>query len=267
MHYTLRQLFMFTILLIIAIAMVACGSKRSGEQCFHQAIACVNKGEMVEAVVHAQEALELFEASHDSDGIFNSKVYLSMVYGSMGQDKESYDMLKSIRIRKSAVNDSTAMFYQNYLRLYALFASKDDDRKTLALFNQLLELEKGKPDEKKSELYLDMANKAEILVKLGRYQEAKILLDSIDHHPITDKRNYVDQVYYARALLAFKQADYANAEHYARMCIKYQKPYTSWGNYENSLLILLKVDQYKADFASYIAHRDSLDTVRRDYKG
>jgi tetratricopeptide (TPR) repeat protein len=266
MKGTIFHLIIYFFAVDILFSLIGCGNKPGGDELLKQSIYDFNKNKVVDAVMGTQKAIDAFESANDSDGVFEARVYLAMIYHSIGQRQKAFDVIRNTKYR--FIKDNY-MFSMNYYRCLALYKStiEHENRQAIDVFDKLIKLDINELPKDTNALYVDKANKAELLVMENDTAGAWKIVREISDNPTSNSINYDSEILIVLARLHLFNHDYDNTLKYANKCIEHTVPHKNIDNYSNALRILMHVDSVRHDVGSYIAHRDRLETINNKVKG
>lgn len=226
-----------------------------------------NNDSMLASFGKLQEAVTAFRELNDSDRLFESIVYLSMVYDQIGQKKEAYSTLKTMGFRD--VGNYEAYSSQYYLRMMAYYSAllDKDYSKSENYTKMAVDFSRRKYPADKSKAYIDIANLAELYIMGDKHGQAWQIVNEIAAYDSTDNQLYRSELHYCRGLLYDYEglADSAYTEY--NRSLAYSRRYNAIDNELNALTMLLRADSAAGRLLPYIHHRQTLDSLKARQNG
>ncbi len=249
-----------TFLLTLTV-LLSCETKHeNGRSIFDQAMIEWENQNLPVAYRQFHRAAAAFKEEGDNVGVFEANSHLGIICGIIGQKREGYKLLKSTKyyhVKKKGNYSS-----QYYWRMMAYYAfTLDNDYKTaLTCMKNLLELDKKDFPGKKTWLYMDMANMAEMFYVTGQTAKAWETIKRLESNPLKDDR-YLSQTYYVHSMLLEKEGQTDSSRIYAKMSMEYSSRYGEMENEANALKIIMRSDSINGNLTEYIRNRDKYDSL------
>ena len=249
-----------TFLLTLTV-LLSCETKHeNGRSIFDQAMIEWENQNLPVAYRQFHRAAAAFKEEGDNVGVFEANSHLGIICGIIGQKREGYKLLKSTKyyhVKKKGNYSS-----QYYWRMMAYYAfTLDNDYKTaLTCMKNLLELDKKDFPSKKTWLYMDMANMAEMFYVTGQTAKAWETIKRLENNPLKDDR-YLSQTYYVHSMLLEKEGQTDSSRIYAKMSMEYSSRYGEMENEANALKVIMRSDSINGNLTEYIRNRDKYDSL------
>lgn len=230
---------------------------KEGKQAF-------NDNDLLTSFSKLQKARTIFDNTKDSNGYFESTVYLCLLYNKIGQNDESYNLLMPLKFIDLPDQDSYASLY--YLRMKSYFyLVKDKNYKEAKHFTKrCITFAKEKHPTDTALLYMDKANLAELYFLAGEYKNAEYIVDKlIKAKPVTFKM-YLSELYYCQGLLMYHNKRYDSAYTAFTKSLSASRDYEAFDNEKNTLQMLCKLDSIANDLNNYIRHKHEYDSLKEE---
>lgn len=226
-----------------------------------------NQNKIIKAFDLIQQARTGFEEHGDSVGIFESSVYLSMLYEDIGQRENAYKLMKSLKFIE-APNLKT-FSSQYYLRLKGWYAAtvEKDYAEAERLNRQSIEYNKRKYPDQESFVYMDMANLAEMHILQGKYREAEQIVNHLLQSEKPSHKQYLSQVLYCKALIQQHRNQTDSAYVTLDRSLYYSRKYTTYANHLNALLDMARIDSLQGNMPAYFSHKDEHNSLKQWLQG
>lgn len=226
-----------------------------------------NKNDVVGAFNKLQQAVAEFEELNDGDGLFESVVYLTMVYDQIGQKKKAYDVLKKVKFRE--VPNYKTYSSQYYLRMKAYYcATIDKNYKQAEIFTRrAINFSKEKYPHDTAFMYMDMANLAELYIMDGEYQRAHQTIKTIEQLKPVKYQLYLSELYYCRGRLFYIYNNVDSAYDAFNKSLYFSRKYNAFDNQLMVLRMMTKLDSTAGNIKPYIKHRSEYDKLNEKLKG
>lgn len=255
------------LLFISALIITGCANKKEeGQALFENGLKNMKNGNLPIAYRQIRQAVMVFEEENDSIGMFEAKTHLSLLCSVIGQKKEGYELIKStpyFHVKRKGIYSSQ---YYWRMKAYYAFTLENDYQTASVCINNLLKLDSIDFPEKKTYLYMDKANQAEMYLMTKQTDRAWEVIRELENSPLKDDQ-YLSQTYYIHALLLMQEGKADSACAYARRSIEYSSRYNAPENEANAMKIIMKNDSAKGDIASYIRQRNSYDSLTNHIRG
>ena len=227
----------------------------------------LNKDSVVGAFRKMQLAKGMFEELNDSDGLFESYVYLGMIYDQIGQRKKAYETMKKTQFRD--VKPYQYYSSQYYLRMMAYYTAiyEKNYEKALELNQQTIAFSKKNYPKNITHIYTDLANQVELYFMMKDWKKARLLLDSLQQAMPVKQDLYKSQMHLCNAILFKEQGMTDSAYFYYQQCYVYANKYNSYDNLMVSLDELAAIDLQRNDMNAYVQHHQTKDLLEKEWQG
>lgn len=256
------NIFIRNITVFLAIILLASGCKESekGREVFDQAMIEWENGNLPVAYRQFHRAAALFDDEGDDKGVFEAKSHLSIICGIIGQKREGYNLLKSTKyyhVKKKG--NYSSQYYWRMMAYYA-FTLDNDYQTAMHCMKKLLELDKKDFPTKKTWLYMDLGNQAEMYFVTGQTDKAWSIVRFLENNPLKDDR-YLSQTYYVHSMLLEREGQADSSRIYAKRSMEYSSRYGELENEANALKIIMRSDSINGNLTDYIRNRDMYDSL------
>ena len=249
-----------TFLLTLTV-LLSCETKHeNGRSIFDQAMIEWENQNLPVAYRQFHRAAAAFKEEGDNVGVFEANSHLGIICGIIGQKREGYKLLKSTKyyhVKKKG--NYSSQYYWRMMAYYA-FTLDNDYQTALTCMKNLLELDKKDFPSKKTWLYMDMANMAEMFYVTGQTAKAWETIKRLENNPLKDDR-YLSQTYYVHSMLLEKEGQTDSSRIYAKMSMEYSSRYGEMENEANALKIIMRSDSINGNLTEYIRNRDKYDSL------
>lgn len=249
-----------TFLLSLAV-LLSCETKHeSGRSIFDDAMIEWENQNLPVAYRQFHRAAAAFKEEGDDIGVFEANSHLGIICGIIGQKHEGYKLLKSTKYHHVKKKGNYSSQYYWRMMAYYAFTLENDYQTALTCMKNLLELDKKDFPGKKTWLYMDMANMAEMFYVTGQTAKAWETIRRLENNPLKDDR-YLSQTYYVHSMLLEKEGQTDSSRIYAKMSMEYSSRYGEMENEANALKIIMRSDSINGNLTDYIRNRDKYDSL------
>lgn len=277
MKKIVKKHYIIICLVIVAVSVVTLGiaiSGPDGDAASRKALELLKEGQdaldndsLLVAFGKLQQAVTEFRELNDSDKLFESVVYLSMLYDQIGQKEEAYGILRTVPFRDVGNYESYSSQY--YLRLMAYYSAllDHDYLKGEEYTKMAVDFSRSKYPDDKSYVYMDMANLAEMYIMSDQPEKAWQVVHEVSAYDSIDYRLYLSELHYCTGLLYDRagKADSAYAEF--NKSLVYSRRHKAIDNELNALAMLSRADSAAGRLIPYIEHRNAFDSLKARQNG
>lgn len=278
--YTLNTLpmnWIKNILYLIFIPILVCTSCATGDseqkkidearQLLAQGENAFNHDSIPTAIVRLTEAKEIGESYGLHDISFEANVYMSLLYDMIGMQDSAYSILNHLPYIETKDHKTFGSLY--FLRLLAYYKGEIDHNydEALRLNNKASELEHRVYPDLKSLAYMEMANRCELLIMADRREEARTIIDSLEHLPFEGNQLHLAQAYYCHGLLCQDEGALDSAYLLFDKSQHLADEFKGLSLVSNTLKSKVSIDSMRHDLDSYIANKNKLDGIASALNG
>lgn len=249
-----------TFLLTVTFLLSGCSEKESGRSIFDQALIEWEAANLPVAYRQFHRAAAAFKEEGDSIGVFEANSHLGIICGIIGLKHEGYELLKSTKYHHIRKRGNYSSQYYWRMKAYYAFTLENDYQTALSCMKKLLELDKNDFPGKKTWLYMDMANMAEMFYVTGQTDRAWEIINRLETNPLKDDR-YLSQTYYVHSMLLEREGKSDSSRIYAKLSMEYSSRYGETENEANALKIIMRSDSINGNLTDYIRNRDKYDSL------
>lgn len=260
------------ILLILLFLSCTFGTDREEREEMHRLLETgkteVVQGHMLEAMSHLQEAMSHSCQLQDSDALFQSGVFMAIVFDQTGQRDKAYALLKTLPYRDVAPDSglNASLFYYRLMATYLTLIDHNYDT-AVQLLHEAINVEQRIMPADTAAVYLDRANICEILYRSGDTAQALNMVRTLEQQPLASNQQYLSQVFYVHCCLLFDERQYDAAYALAEQALPLAQTYRS---YDNILLLLdieMRIDSIRGQLDRYISHRNAIERLNSRLRG
>ncbi|MCI6161102.1 MAG: hypothetical protein PUH24_09830 [Prevotellaceae bacterium] len=223
----------------------------------------VDKNNILEALPNLQKAMELATKIGDDESYFEAAIYMALIYEQAGQSDKAARLVKSLKFME--VSNLKGYASQYYYRFMAVYSSRFEHnyKKTEYYIRKGIEMERKLYPHDTVFVYMDYSNLGEAYLRAGKYEKAWEIVRNLERAKPMEYELYKSELNVVKAALLFREKRYDESYEAALLARKFAKYYSSFENQLLSLQLLCQMDSIRGNLASYIIHRNAIDTVNR----
>lgn len=225
------------------------------------------KPDLTNAATDLSQSLLLYEQLNDSHGIRSAKLCLAILYSEIDQLDDAYKLMKDVgEPHATSPKSDNALIYYRLMGFLKMSVDKDYEAAVQSERKALDLLYKYTPRDT-TDIFIEMANIAEIYVNMGKSDSAKNIIAKIESDKMTTSDSYLSQMYYCKGYIFYLEKQYDKAVEVLNKNVVITRKDRITRNHLSSLALLMKVDSARNDFRSYMAHLGEYATVKKSLTG
>lgn len=226
-----------------------------------------NNNKILESFSKLQRAKTIFDNEKDSMGVFEATVYLSIIYDQIGQKRNGYEMLRTLKFIDVPKYEMYSSQYYLRMMAYYLLIFEKDYKKVEYYTKKCIDFTKKKYPNNTSYIKMDMANLVELYITVGDSNKARLLANRLMNENESGSGIYLSQLYYCMGLIHYNENKIKQAYEYFEKGLDYSRRYEAFNNEMNSLIMLAKLDSLSHDMPAYVRHKQSYDSLKSKISG